>query len=138
MADYSELETKSSRESIDLYIGKRVKARRFFLGISQEKLGSYLGVTFQQIQKYEKGTNRISAGTLYNIANILDVDIGYFYEGYQQTPSLNEESKLIYNPNQLKNKETSELLRFFYKIADVTIRKRVLALIKSIASAQKW
>ncbi|MDR0581155.1 MAG: helix-turn-helix domain-containing protein [Holosporaceae bacterium] len=137
MTDYSELETKSSQDSIDLHIGKQVKARRFFLGISQEKLGNYLGVTFQQIQKYEKGTNRISAGTLYNIANILDVDTSYFYSGYQQTQSLNEESGLVYNPNQSKNKETSELLRFFYKITDATIRKKVLALIKSIASAQK-
>jgi transcriptional regulator with XRE-family HTH domain len=137
MADYSELKEKSSRDSIDLHIGKRVKARRFFLGISQEKLGNCLGVTFQQIQKYEKGTNRISAGTLYNIANILAIDISYFYDGYQQAPSLNEESKPVYNSDQSKNKEISELLRSFYKITDAVIRKKVLDLIKSIVSAQK-
>ncbi|MDR2646182.1 MAG: helix-turn-helix domain-containing protein [Holosporaceae bacterium] len=137
MADYSELEAKLPKDSIDLHIGKQVKARRFFLGISQEKLGNYLGVTFQQIQKYEKGTNRISAGTLFNIANILNIDVNYFYKGYQQVPSLSEESKPVYNSDQSKSKETSELLRSFYKITDVTIRKKVLALIKSIAFASK-
>ncbi|MDR0753485.1 MAG: helix-turn-helix domain-containing protein, partial [Holosporaceae bacterium] len=124
MVDYSELKTKSSHDDINLYIGKRVKARRAFLGISQEKLGSYLDVTFQQIQKYEKGTNRISAGTLYYIAGILEVNVSYFTDGFRQMSSLNEESKPTYNPNQSKNKEMTELLRFFHKITDATIRKK--------------
>jgi transcriptional regulator with XRE-family HTH domain len=138
MDDCSELKTKSLQNSLDAYIGKRVKARRFFLGISQEKLGSYLGITFQQIQKYEKGVNRISASTLYNIANILAVDISYFIEGYRQAPSLGEESEPVYKMDQARKKEMAELLRSFQKVTNPIIRKKILDLIKSIASAQKF
>ncbi|MDR2723876.1 MAG: helix-turn-helix domain-containing protein [Holosporaceae bacterium] len=138
MADYSVLKTKSFRNSLDLYIGKRVKARRFSLGISQEKLGGYLDITFQQVQKYEKGINRISASTLYNIANILGVELSYFVEGYQQQPSaLGEGSKPTYELDQFPKKETAELLRFFYKIPDPSVRKKIMDLVKAIASTQK-
>ena len=136
MIDCPKLKTKSSKE-LELYIGKRVKDRRLFLGISQEKLGNYLGVTFQQIQKYEKGVNRISTSTLYHIANILVVDFSYFTEGYKQASSLREENEPIYKPEQTKKKETTELLRSFQKITDITVKKRILDLIKSIASFQK-
>ncbi|MDR1334260.1 MAG: helix-turn-helix domain-containing protein, partial [Holosporaceae bacterium] len=70
---YSDTNKKSPCGDLDVYIGKRVKSRRSLLGISQEKLGSSLGITFQQIQKYEKGVNRISASSLYNIANALSI-----------------------------------------------------------------
>jgi transcriptional regulator with XRE-family HTH domain len=128
---------KSFRSSLDSYIGKRVKARRSFLGISQEKLGSYLGITFQQIQKYEKGVNRISTSTLYSIANILAVDLSYFIEGYQQATSLGEGDKPVYELDQTKKKETSDLLRSFYKITNPAVRKKILELIKSIATASQ-
>ena len=81
MADYNGVKTKNINKDLDIYIGNRVKLRRTMLGISQDRLGTSLGITFQQIQKYEKGVNRISASTLYSIANILGVDFSYFIEG---------------------------------------------------------
>ena len=76
-------EEKNSRRPnpIDVHVGSRVRFRRMLLGMSQEKLGEKLGLTFQQIQKYEKGINRVAAGRLYNIAQALGVDVGYFFEG---------------------------------------------------------
>jgi transcriptional regulator with XRE-family HTH domain len=137
MADYLASETKSSRNSLDLHIGSRVKTRRSFLGISQEKLGNYLGITFQQIQKYEKGANRISASALHRIADILSVDLSYFFEGYNGAPSVSEENAIVYELDQTKKKETAELLRSYYKIENPAIRKKVCELVKSIAISQK-
>ena len=71
--------TRSSK--VDAHVGKRVRERRREIGMSQEKLGNALGIAFQQIQKYEAGTNRVAAGRLWNIAKILEVDVGYFFEG---------------------------------------------------------
>jgi transcriptional regulator with XRE-family HTH domain len=138
MADYLVPKQKSPRSSLDLHIGNRIKARRSFLGISQEKLGRYLQVTFQQIQKYEKGANRVSASTLYDISLILSVDVSYFYEGYNKnTPSLNEDITRNYDWNSINKRETTELLRFYYKITNHSVRKKILELIKLIALSQK-
>ncbi len=72
---------KSPLNSVDVYVGARLRMRRAMLGMSQSKLGSILGVTFQQIQKYEKGVNRISASRLKQAASVFDVDIDWFYDG---------------------------------------------------------
>ena len=69
---------------VDGHVGRRVRERRLALGISQEKLGNALGISFQQVQKYEVGTNRVAAGRLWDMANILEVDVGYFFEGIQK------------------------------------------------------
>lgn len=137
MADYSSSGKKSCRNHLDWHIGSRVKSRRSFLGISQEKLGNYLGITFQQIQKYEKGVNRISASALYEIANALSVDLSYFVEGYDKAASLNEDAAPAYETDRLLKKETTELLRAYNKISDPSVRKKVLELIKMIAATQK-
>ncbi len=69
---------------VDGHVGRRIRERRRALGISQEKLGSALGISFQQIQKYEVGTNRVAAGRLWDIAKVLEVDVGYFFEGIER------------------------------------------------------
>ena len=69
---------------VDGHVGRRIRERRLALGISQEKLGNALGISFQQIQKYEVGTNRVAAGRLWDIAKVLEVDVGYFFEGIER------------------------------------------------------
>src|SRR5918999_1894609 len=78
---------KKAPNPIDKHVGSRVRMRRMMLNMSQEKLGDALGLTFQQVQKYEKGTNRIGASRLQQIANILQVPVGFFFEGAPSLPS---------------------------------------------------
>jgi transcriptional regulator with XRE-family HTH domain len=132
MANYRSVNLKSPSGDLDSYIGSRVKFRRSALGISQDKLGENLGVTFQQIQKYEKGINRISASTLYNIAGVLSTDFSYFIRGYQNS-SLNDENVPVYEFDNSKKKESTELLRSYYKITDPTVRKKIVELIKALS-----
>ncbi|MDR0677316.1 MAG: helix-turn-helix domain-containing protein [Holosporaceae bacterium] len=136
MANYVATERRS-RKGLDSYIGSRVKSRRSFLGISQEKLGNYLGITFQQVQKYEKGANRISASMLYDMASALSVDFSYFTEGYKKGSSVEDENSPSYHMDQKNPKETTELLRHFCKINDPAIRKKIVGLVKSIAATEK-
>lgn len=134
--DYNLTKVKVSHKDLDVHIGQKVKFRRSMLGISQDKLGSYLGVTFQQIQKYEKGTNRVSASMLYNIANILNVDMQYFVDEFNINKALHDGSVPTYDAEFSKKKETKEtvdLLKAYYKITDPTIRKKVLEIVKTFA-----
>ncbi len=119
--DYNLTKVKVSHKDLDVHIGQKVKFRRSMLGISQDKLGSYLGVTFQQVQKYEKGTNRISASMLYNIANMLNVDMKYFVDDFYINKVLHDGSVPTYDVDFSKKKETKEtvdLLKAYYKITD--------------------
>lgn len=122
--------------TLDNYIGSRVKARRAALGISQNKLGAYLGVTFQQIQKYEKGVNRISASTLYRMADALSVDYSYFFDGFENN-CLQESSLPVYEFDSGKKKETTELLRAYYKISNPAVRKKIVALMRALAANEE-
>lgn len=118
---------------IDLHVGKRLKLRRALLGISQEQAGMAVGVTFQQIQKYERGQDRISASRLYDLAQLLRVSVTYFYEGIDdqaQVPVLNKEEER--ERMQMASRETLELVRGYYRIADAIVRKQVTALIKAL------
>jgi transcriptional regulator with XRE-family HTH domain len=107
------------------------------IGMSQEKLGELLGLTFQQIQKYEKGANRIAAGRLYQVAHILGVSVGYFYEGIlDQSPGASETLQTNAVPpviEFLSNGEGLQLSLAFMRIEDTDVRKRVLDLVKSLA-----
>ena len=120
-------------ESIDLdsFIGRKVKKKRSELGMSQGKLGRFLGVSFQQIQKYENGKNRISASTLLQISRILGVDFSYFIEGYDTVESLHDVSTVTYQ--SYGNKESNLLITHFFKIKDFTLRKQILDIIKRIS-----
>lgn len=133
-------------DNIDAHIGGRVRLRRMMSGISQEQLGEALGVTFQQIQKYEKGLNRIGAGRLYRIAQILDVAVEYFYDGL---PHLNGEASLkngaSIDPGAdqasaevmsfLASPEGYSLSRAFTRIEDAPTRRRLVELVRTIADA---
>lgn len=120
--------SKSASE-IDNYVGLRMRKRREELGISQGRLGRHLGLTFSQIQKYEKGTNRIGAGRLYQIASFLGVKPSYFFDGLDGTAAPQTAPT-----NGLRRDEVATLNEAFAAISDVETRASVLALVRSLAS----
>ncbi|MDA8230822.1 MAG: helix-turn-helix domain-containing protein [Magnetospirillum sp.] len=129
---------------IDIHVGGRVRLRRTLLGMSQERLGEALGLTFQQVQKYERGANRIGASRLYDLSRVLDVPVSFFFDDMsddtkRQTPSLLlgglEESVREYEHDPLTKRETLELVRAYYRIVDPHIRKRVYELAKTLADS---
>ncbi|HEX4118120.1 MAG TPA: helix-turn-helix transcriptional regulator [Rhizomicrobium sp.] len=120
---------------IDGQVGNRVRIRRMLIGMSQEKLGDLLGLTFQQVQKYEKGINRIGAGRLFEIARILDVPIDFFYDGVATTSDgLGEASAPVME--FVSSTEGLQLSLAFMKIRDPKVRKRVLDLVKSLVEEE--
>lgn len=127
---------------VDIHVGKCLRLRRTMLGMSQEALGDAIGVTFQQIQKYERGINRIGSSRLFNFARILGVGVSYFFETYDNgnetgrfTASgvVAEDTPPEFSHEQLSNRETLELVRAFHKISDPQVRKKLQELIKSLA-----
>ena len=130
-------ENKKKPNPIDIHVGGRVRLRRNMLGMSQEKLGEGLGITFQQVQKYEKGTNRVGASRLQAIASILSVPIAFFFEGAPgheaHGTGLAEENSSDYVVDFLNTSEGLQLNRSFAKIADARVRRRVIDLVKALA-----
>jgi transcriptional regulator with XRE-family HTH domain len=122
---------------IDVYVGARLRMRRTMLGLSQTKLGELLGVTFQQIQKYEKGSNRISAGRLQHTAQVLEVSPGYFFDGapvQAAEPGFAEPSPQTYVVEFLASNEGLQLNRAFLRVRDPKVRRRIVDLVVSLAS----
>ena len=122
-----------------MQVGNRVRLRRMLIGMSQEKLGELLGLTFQQVQKYEKGVNRIGAGRLFQVAHILGVPIDYFYEGVvngtsEGAPGFSEPGASPPVMEFLSSGEGLQLTLAFMKIKDPKVRKRVLDLVKSLSA----
>ena len=137
-SDYNLTKSRNSNKDLDAYIGSKVKCRRSMLGISQDKLGSHLGITFQQVQKYEKGANRVSASMLYHIADMLNVDFAFFINGFEQSKSLHDcNTAPTYDIDASKRKESADLLKAYYKINDQSTRKKILKLVKAFSSAEK-
>jgi transcriptional regulator with XRE-family HTH domain len=126
---------------VDVHVGKRLRLRRTLLGLSQEKLGEHLGLTFQQVQKYERGTNRIGSSRLYRLSRVLEVPVSYFFEDLDDpmgppTGSVNRhEGPAASNP--MERRETLELVRAYYRIDDVEVRRRVLDLVKALSAAPR-
>jgi transcriptional regulator with XRE-family HTH domain len=124
---------------IDIHVGRRVRQRRTLLGLSQEKLGEAVGLTFQQIQKYERGANRISASRLYALSNVLDVSVPFFFEEMpaeisgESVPGLVEDKKE--GPDPLAKRETLELVRAYYRIKSPSVRERLFKLVKCLPDA---
>ncbi len=116
---------------IDVHVGSRVRIRRTLLGISQTVLGEAIGLTFQQIQKYERGTNRIGASKLYGIANALDVNVGWFFEDMPGSQAAR--GKRATDDMHLVKRETLELVRSYYKVSRPQ-RKRLFNLVKSMVA----
>ena len=133
-------ENKKKPNPIDIHVGSRVRLRRNMLGMSQEKLGEALGITFQQIQKYEKGTNRVGASRLQAIATVLQVPVAFFFEdapGHQAAfaGGLAEDSSTAYVVDFLNSAEGLQLNRAFVKIADAKVRRKVIDLVKSLGAS---
>jgi len=126
---------------VDVHVGSRVRLRRTLLGMSQEKVGDAVGLTFQQIQKYERGTNRIGSSRLYQFSQILDVPVSFFFDGMPPESAavgrgLREGESQPFAQDQLTRRETLELVRAYYRIADPKVRARIFDLVKSIAAAK--
>ncbi len=128
---------------VDIHVGARVRLRRTLLGISQEKLGEAIGLTFQQVQKYERGMNRIGASRLWDLSRVLDVPIQFFYDDMtddvvDQSPmlraGLSEPPTEPYREaDPMAKRETLELIRAYYRVKDPLVRKRIFELCKSMA-----
>jgi len=129
-----------SAHPVDIHVGKRLRFRRSILGMSQQELGKSVGVTFQQVQKYERGLNRIGSGRLYDISVVLDVPVNFFFDdmdgksGIALVPGFAEKGGDKFKKEELSSKETLGLVRAYYKISDPKIRKKVLGLIKAMSS----
>jgi transcriptional regulator with XRE-family HTH domain len=126
--------------AIDVHVGARVRLRRTLLGMSQEKLGDAIGLTFQQVQKYERGANRIGASRLFDLSRILDVPVSFFFDDAPPTAEAGyagglREEGAAFEPDPMARRETLELVRAYYRISDPAIRRRLFELTKAIASA---
>lgn len=125
---------RKSPDVIDKHVGARIRLRRNMVGISQEKLAEGLGVTFQQVQKYEKGTNRVGASRLQSIAAILDAPISFFFEE-GPSPVLEAEGWISDSPTQLlMSKNCVALARAFIAIEDKKIQQKVLSLVRALSA----
>ena len=130
---------------VDVHVGSRVRQRRTLLGYSQGELGDALGLTFQQVQKYERGANRIGASRLYQISRVLEVPVSFFYDEMPEAitsaapgsmpPGL-AETPDHFDHDPLAKRETLELVRAYYKITDARVRRRLFELVKAVARAE--
>jgi transcriptional regulator with XRE-family HTH domain len=119
---------KDGPHPIDVHVGSRARLRRTLLGMNQTQLGEKLGITFQQIQKYENGFNRISASRLYQMTRILDVPVSFFFDGLDEGAS-------AWSPDDIwLNRETLNFVRAYYRIGDPAARKGVFVLTKAMAN----
>jgi transcriptional regulator with XRE-family HTH domain len=138
----------SRSHPVDVHVGMRVRQRRTLLGMSQEKLGAAVGLTFQQIQKYERGANRVGASRLFEFSKVLDVPVSYFFEempanallgrfgGGRGRRALSEPgSPFEEEKDPMIKRETLELVRAYYKITDGRVRKRLFETVKAIGAA---
>ena len=135
---------------IDIHVGGRIRLRRTLMGMSQERLGNALQLTFQQVQKYERGLNRVGASRLFNLSRIMDVPISFFFDDMPEpladTHGNAQVTRAIggFLPHQngvdteesLNRRETLELVRAYYRINEPSVRKRVFDLIKSMGPAE--
>lgn len=123
---------------VDVHVGKRLRMRRTIVGMSQEALGNAIGITFQQIQKYERGTNRMGSSRLYEFSKILGVKVDYFFEGYSPTDEavpggMSESDMPAFEHEQLTSRETLEMMRTYYKITSPKLRKSLYELMRAMA-----
>ncbi len=130
---------KKAPNPIDKHVGSRVRMRRMMLSMSQEKLGDALGLTFQQVQKYEKGTNRIGASRLQQIAHILQVPVSFFFEGAPHIPGspsaigMAEAPSPAYVSDFLATSDGLSLTKAFMRIKNSKLRRRIVDLVEQIA-----
>lgn len=136
------LKTKGSPTRVDEHVGSRLRQRRTLLGWSQEKLADAVDITFQQVQKYERGLNRVSASRLFQFSQVLDVPVSYFFDDYagkkdlQGLPGLADTDQENFSGDSVfDRKETIDLIRTYYSIRDPKVRRDLHKLIKSMAAS---
>jgi transcriptional regulator with XRE-family HTH domain len=125
---------------VDVHVGGRVRLRRTLMGMSQERLGEAIGLTFQQVQKYERGANRIGASRLWDLSKVLDVPMSYFFEEMDEETARHSPRNIAQRPGEpremdmdpMSKRETLELVRAYYRITDPSVRKRVFELTKTL------
>lgn len=131
---------------VDVHVGSRVRLRRTLLGMSQERLGEAVGLTFQQIQKYERGANRIGASRLFEFSRILDVPVSFFFDDMPENNrthervnawGITEQPQAAMEQDPLTRRETLELVRAYYRIADPQVRRRLFELAKSLGTVEE-
>lgn len=120
---------------IDIHVGQRLRLRRTLLGLSQETLGEAVGITFQQLQKYERGANRISASRLFNLSQVLGVPVTFFFDDLPapEATLVPDEPSETQEFESMARRETLELVRAYYRIPDESIRRRTFELVKTLA-----
>lgn len=114
---------------VDIHVGRRVRLRRTLLGLSQETLGACLDLSFQQVQKYEKGRNRVSASRLHQLGDVLDVPVSYFFDDMPGEGAASPSDDL------LARRETLELVRAYYGVGDPAVRRRLYDLVRALGRA---
>ncbi|MGK9169830.1 helix-turn-helix domain-containing protein [Inquilinus limosus] len=124
--------TEDGPDPVDVHVGARLRQRRTLLGMSQEKLAAAFGVSFQQIQKYERGANRVSASRLHQLTRILNVPVGYFFEGMSDAQPNGGAGPPVTDTEMVASRETLELVRAYYRIEDPTVRRRLVDLLRSL------
>jgi len=142
----SGIKKKKVSDPVDIHVGKRIRLRRNLLGMSQEQVGTACGLTFQQIQKYEHGTNRVGASRLFHFGKLLDVPVSYFFDAMPDeiidsysAKGFGEKGQSIIEGKQnpetelLHRRETLELIRAYYSITDKKTRRKVYELVKSMS-----
>ncbi len=130
---------------IDIHVGRRVRQRRTLLGMSQTTLGDTLGLSFQQVQKYENGTNRISASRIFNLSRVLDVPVEFFFDDMPAAVAASSPAQSggkakeppNYEPDPMATRATMELVRAYYKISDPEIRKHLFAMTKTLGARSR-
>jgi len=140
----------SGPNPVDVHVGARVRLRRTLLGLSQEKLGEAIGLTFQQVQKYERGANRIGSSRLFDLSRVLDVPVSFFFEEMPNTVSSRSPAQIRagngrafglaeeaehYEADPLARRETLELVRAYYRIKDPAVRKKLFDMTKALGNA---
>ncbi len=138
-------ERESRSSPVDVHVGSRIRLRRTLMGMSQERLGDALGLTFQQVQKYERGANRVSASRLFDLSRVLDVPISFFFDDMDapngskpRPPGGFADAQDAFGhatpgaDEALHRRESLELIRAYYRIADPAVRRRVFELVKSM------
>ena len=120
----------NANDPVDIHVGSKLRLRRNLLGLSQTDLGKMLGITFQQIQKYERGSNRIAASRLFKLSEVLVVPVSYFFDGLSPAKA---PLATVVNADLLAGRETGKLVRAYYQIPDTGVRRQIMELMNALA-----
>lgn len=136
----------SAQHPVDVHVGKRLRLRRSMLGMSQQALGKATGITFQQVQKYERGINRVGSSRLFDIANVLSVPVSFFFEDFDAPVAAKfgtvrvgfaEDAAESFEYESSASKESMQLVRAFGKIKNSEVRKKIINLVKTLSQDEE-